>query len=118
SGDGRTTAALIQFTELFVFDPKQEVATLRVSTSFLDHECWLAAAHALSKQGIAALPELKRALQSPQIAARYAAAVALGEIGPAVDRDDKTIYSDMSALRSKNWGSNLDRTERDRRAKL
>jgi PBS lyase HEAT-like repeat len=116
--DRQAVTALVEFTELFVFDPKTEVGALNFSTSFADHECWHEAAKALGRGGKAAIPELRRALRLSQVAVRYAAAVALGEIGPAVDREDKGLYAEISAIRAKARVSTPERTEKDKRTKL
>jgi hypothetical protein len=119
-GDGGTkaTADLIRFTELFVFDPKMEIPDLHVSVAFADQASWREAGKALGKIGIGALPELKKAFASHQVPVRFAAAMALGLIGPEVDRQDKNVYTDIAEYHAKIRGSTLERTEKDRRAQI
>ncbi len=112
-------ADLLQFTELFMFDSKHEMPNVQASASFIDQAAWKAATKALAKQGKGAIPALKKALGSTSVGTKYAAAVALGELGPVVHEVDKNIVTLIGDIKSKTHNTvMLDRTEKNRRTKV
>jgi HEAT repeat protein len=110
------------FLDLFLFDVKNEIPELRAASSFTDMPCWRRAADSLGQLGDnlgqEGVVELKRMLGSTRPSVRYAAAHALGLIGPKVDTYDRTIVNELNSQLQRVTKSSEDRAEKDRRIRI
>jgi hypothetical protein len=120
-GKDATEADLDDLTNvlgMFVFEDLAEIPAMKNGASFLDQEVWKEAVDCFAATGTNRLPSIKRALKSKLPAAKYAAAAALAEIGPAADKADKDLFDEVFKMNALVKKAALDKTEKEARQRV
>src|SRR5262249_19938636 len=115
--DRKAFDSVMSIFDLFIFDDHKDASYMKLG-SVLDQEVFGAIGKCLATGGTSFVTNLRKSLDK-STAMKYAAVVALTEIGPDAAKADKDVTSGLNEIKAallKN--KTLPKTERDARLKL